>query len=82
MHLQPVFDVVSFQDVTRKGGELSLSRNISPRSSSQLVRYKARVAGGKVSEELFAKGLCLPSGTQMSEEDLDRVLAVLKRVIP
>ena len=82
MHLQPVFDVVSFQDVTRKGGELSLSRNISPLSSSQLVRYKARVAGGKVSEELFAKGLCLPSGTQMSEEDLDRVLAVLKRVIP
>lgn len=82
MHLQPVFDVGSFQDVTRKGGELSLSKNVSPRSSSQLVRYKARVAGGKVSEELFAKGLCLPSGTQMSEEDLDRVLAVLKRVIP
>lgn len=82
MHLQPVFDVGSFQDVTRKGGELSLSKNVSPRSSSQLVRYKARVAEGKVSEELFAKGLCLPSGTQMSEEDLDRVLAVLKRVIP
>ncbi len=82
MHLQPVFDVGSFQDISHKGGELSLSQNVSPRSSSQLVRYKARVAGGKVSEELFAKGLCLPSGTQMSEEDLDRVLAVLKRVIP
>lgn len=82
MHLQPVFDVGSFQDISHKGGELSLSKNVSPLSSSQLVRYKARVAGGKVSEELFAKGLCLPSGTQMSEEDLDRVLAVLKRVIP
>ena len=35
------------------------------------------VVGGGVSEELFEKGLCLPSGSAMSEEDLDRVCDVV-----
>ncbi|RZK43809.1 MAG: pyridoxal phosphate-dependent aminotransferase [Pedobacter sp.] len=30
--------------------------------------------GGTVAEELFAKGLCLPSGSNLSREDLDRVV--------
>ena len=34
--------------------------------------------GGEVSEYLFETGLCLPSGTQMIEEDLERVVDVLK----
>jgi len=40
-------------------------------------RYKARVVGGAVAEDRFARGLCLPSGTQMTEEDLNRVVATL-----
>ena len=28
------------------------------------------MSGGKVSEDLFERGLCLPSGTRMTEEDL------------
>ena len=36
------------------------------------------VVGGKVAEELFAKGLCLPSGTGMSDEDLGRVVDVIR----
>ena len=35
--------------------------------------------GGEVSEDLFETGLCLPSGTQMTDEDLERVVNVLKR---
>jgi len=31
-----------------------------------------------VAEELFAKGLCLPSGTAMSEEDMARVVEVIR----
>lgn len=42
-------------------------------------RYAARVVGGKVAEELFARGLCLPSGTAMQSCDLDRVVSVLHR---
>ena len=37
-------------------------------------RYKARVVGGNVAEDLFKRGLCLPSGTAMTEGDLNRVI--------
>jgi len=40
-------------------------------------RYKARIVGGKVAEDLFNRGLCLPSGTAMTKEDLDRVISVM-----
>jgi len=44
----------------------------------QPVFKACRVRGGKVSEDLFERGLCLPSGTQMTEEDLQRVIEVIK----
>ncbi len=34
-----------------------------------------------VSEGLFHSGLCLPSGTAMTDEDMDRVVGVVKRCI-
>ena len=37
-------------------------------------RYSCRIVGGEVAEELFERGLCLPSGTAMTKEDLDRVI--------
>jgi len=66
MHLQPVFRV---QDAP---------------SDSELQngdrRHPARVVGGEVALALFEQGLCLPSGTAMTREDLDRVVAVLEGV--
>ena len=38
------------------------------------------VVGGAVSEALFADGLCLPSGSAMTEVDVDRVCAVVEAV--
>ena len=35
------------------------------------------IHGGKVSEDLFKKGLCLPSGTEMTEEDLNRIVGII-----
>ncbi len=32
-----------------------------------------------MSERLFATGLCLPSGTQMTESDIDRVVGIVRR---
>ena len=32
------------------------------------------MVGGEVAEDLFNRGLCLPSGTGMTEEDMDRVI--------
>ena len=45
----------------------------------QPVFKYCRIRGGAVSEDLFLRGLCLPSGTQMTEEDLERVVNVIKR---
>lgn len=66
MHLQPVFEV--------EGGRMIGGRR---EMGQQKERYRARVVGGEVAEDLFNRGLCLPSGTQMTEEDLNRVVATL-----
>lgn len=50
------------------------------REQGETRRYPARVVGGAVSEDLFERGLCLPSGTAMTEADLARVVAVVKRL--
>ncbi len=34
--------------------------------------------GGSVSEDLFQRGLCLPSGSNLTQSDLDRVIAVIR----
>lgn len=41
----------------------------------------AECLGGKVGEDLFARGLCLPSGTALSEEDQDRVCDIIRRTL-
>lgn len=64
MHMQPVFNPQITQITQIDGKE---------------KRYKTRVIGGEVAEDLFNRGLCLPSGTQMTEEDLERVVSVIKR---
>ena len=43
----------------------------------QPVFKNCRVKGGSVSENLFKRGLCLPSGTQMTEEDIKRIITVI-----
>ncbi|MEW6488806.1 MAG: DegT/DnrJ/EryC1/StrS family aminotransferase [Thermodesulfobacteriota bacterium] len=45
----------------------------------QRVFRDCRVRSGAVSEELFARGLCLPSGTAMTEGDLGRVVEGVRR---
>lgn len=38
----------------------------------------ARMVGGAVCEELFRTGLCLPSGSSLTSEDRDRVMAAVE----
>jgi dTDP-4-amino-4,6-dideoxygalactose transaminase len=64
MHLQPVFNR------SRKDAKAQKEKN----------RYPCRVVGGDIAEDLFDRGLCLPSGTAMTEEDLDRVVGVIRRM--
>ncbi len=41
----------------------------------------APMYGGAVSEDLFARGICLPSGTQMSPEDQGRVISCVHQSV-
>ncbi|HYA42905.1 MAG TPA: DegT/DnrJ/EryC1/StrS family aminotransferase [Syntrophobacteraceae bacterium] len=41
--------------------------------------FNIRTVGGEVGEDLFKRGLCLPSGTAMSDHDLERVVSVIRR---
>jgi pyridoxal phosphate-dependent aminotransferase EpsN len=36
--------------------------------------------GGSISSELFKRGLCLPSGSAMTSDELDRVIGTIRRV--
>ncbi len=45
----------------------------------QPVFQSCEVVGGAVAEALFAKGLCLPSGTAMSMADQQRVIDTIRR---
>jgi len=45
----------------------------------QPVFKDCRIVGGAVSQDFFQRGLCLPSGTQMTEEDLGRIVKVIRK---
>jgi len=47
----------------------------------QPVFRRCRVYGGAVAEDLFARGLCLPSGTGMTKADVARVKRALAGII-
>jgi dTDP-4-amino-4,6-dideoxygalactose transaminase len=44
----------------------------------QPVFKGCHIRGGAMSEELFAKGLCLPSGTAMTDIDIERVSGIIR----
>ncbi|MDJ1158184.1 aminotransferase class I/II-fold pyridoxal phosphate-dependent enzyme [Chelatococcus sp. SYSU_G07232] len=41
----------------------------------------AEMVGGRVAEDLFARGLCLPSGAQVDDDVLDRICAIVDRLV-
>ncbi len=67
--MQPVFEVLGYEakGIGRK------TQGARRKAGQKKVRYKVRVAGGEVAEDLFRRGLCLLSGTAMTEGDMDRV---------
>lgn len=67
MHMQPAFVV-------------DIEWNPVKKASTIDSRYPARVVGGSVAESLFENGLCLPSGTAMNKDDLDRIIEIIFKV--
>jgi dTDP-4-amino-4,6-dideoxygalactose transaminase len=42
---------------------------------------EAPVVGGEVAARIFATGVCLPSGSSLSDDDQDRVIAIVRDVL-
>jgi dTDP-4-amino-4,6-dideoxygalactose transaminase len=47
----------------------------------QPVFASATCLGGRVAEQIFDRGLCLPSGSGLSDAEQDRVIAVVREVL-
>ncbi len=56
------------------------SRPVWKPMHKQPVFKDCRCVGGEVSEQLFADGLCLPSGSSLTPADLDRVISAFLSV--
>jgi dTDP-4-amino-4,6-dideoxygalactose transaminase len=42
--------------------------------------YKdCEIIGGNISEQLFKNGICLPSGTNMTEENFSRIVGIVRK---
>ena len=54
------------------------SRPIWKPMHMQPVFKECRVYGEKVDEDIFTNGLCLPSGTGLTDSDMERVVSVVK----
>jgi dTDP-4-amino-4,6-dideoxygalactose transaminase len=78
MHLQPVFRVAAHSSPEKYASHFTGQAKLKAESKTK-KKYNARVVGGEVAEDLFNRGLCLPSGTTMTEEDLDRIIEVIFR---
>ena len=48
----------------------------------QPVFEECRAVGGAVAEELFTRGLCLPSGSALGDRDLDRICSIVRSCHP
>jgi dTDP-4-amino-4,6-dideoxygalactose transaminase len=55
------------------------SRPVWKPMHAQPVFANCERVGGAVAEDLFARGLCLPSGSNLSEADLERVVDVVRQ---
>jgi dTDP-4-amino-4,6-dideoxygalactose transaminase len=70
----------------REGVRLALEEeNIEARAvwkpmHLQPVYQSCRIRGGAVSADLFKRGLCLPSGNQLDENDLRRITGIIKKL--
>ena len=64
MHLQPVFQCDA--------------QHLRPNAQGDSIKkVNARTVGGTVAEDLFERGLCLPSGTAITDRDIQRVVSVV-----
>lgn len=55
------------------------SRPVWKPMHQQPVFRGCKIRGGSVSEDLFDRGLCLPSGTALKNSDLERIVSIIRK---
>jgi dTDP-4-amino-4,6-dideoxygalactose transaminase len=83
MHMQPLYEDCEFYPRTSAHDSTSSAESSADaRSTVELEKRKAEKSGsGSVSEWLFEHGLCLPSGSNLTDEDRQRVLNAINKVL-
>lgn len=81
-----LFDSAIHPDAARRVREALESANVEARPIWKPMNQQPVFAGAEtlltgIADRLFAEGLCLPSGTGMSDGDVDRVLKVVANVV-
>lgn len=64
MHTQPAFQI------TNSSNKKTVQKNDS---------YPAKAIEGNISEMIYHEGLCLPSGTALSDNDIERVITTIRQ---
>lgn len=79
--IDPALTGFSRQDVARQARALDIeTRPVWKPMHQQPIYADCRFVGPGHSEQIFAKGLCLPSGSALTPADLERVVGVFESV--
>lgn len=81
VRIEPKSGITKAQLIQKFSKENIETRPIWKPMHLQPVFKNAAYFGSKLSEKLFANGLCLPSGSNLNDDDRARVAAVLKSVM-
>jgi dTDP-4-amino-4,6-dideoxygalactose transaminase len=79
MHMQPVFQSTDLSASFLEDSADYTDYKKLKTNKLKKKRVKCRVVGGEVAEDLFERGLCLPSGTAISNSDMDRVISIIRK---
>lgn len=81
VRLEPKSGITKTQLIQKFDKENIETRPIWKPMHLQPVFKNAAYFGSNLAEKLFANGLCLPSGSNLNDEDRERIRAVLKTVM-
>jgi dTDP-4-amino-4,6-dideoxygalactose transaminase len=81
MHMQPLYKGFQFYSRQPSSAESSQADESKREESSNSSVHLEWIDDGSVSGWLFKYGLCLPSGSNMSEDDRERVVSEIKKIL-
>jgi dTDP-4-amino-4,6-dideoxygalactose transaminase len=82
MHMQPFYEQYDFfsdyENSTKSEEKIIKSGEVLTQNTGNVNVNHKRISS--VSEEIFSRGVCLPSDTKMTDTDLSRICSIIKRL--